>query len=383
MKEEILDSLEEHFYTNVKHYVSDVKAVLRDERYGTAADIIYHSAVTFLNQHLPDLTSITPGLPIKNSLPTSLVLPTPTAAAITAKPSIANPSEISSARPTPTAAAITTKPSIANPSETSSARPNPTAAAITKKLSIVNPLETSSARPTPTAAAITTKPSIANPLETGSARPNPTAAVISRPIKKLQQEITFQIKVTKDLHRPVILDVQLLPGGRLMLLDNENSCIDLFTTQGRHVKELQCRNRPCRLAMLDSSGASKCITVAVTLPGCSAIDILEVAIIDIKIMHDNATSHSANLPQQWLQLYGWEILPHPAHSPDLAPSDFHLFGPLKRHSGGMAFETEDDLISELRNWFDNLDVDFVRVGINSLLSCWQKCIDLHGDYVEK
>ncbi|GFO33979.1 histone-lysine N-methyltransferase SETMAR [Plakobranchus ocellatus] len=69
--------------------------------------------------------------------------------------------------------------------------------------------------------------------------------------------------------------------------------------------------------------------------------------------------------------------------PDLAPSDFHLFGPLKRHLGGMVLETEDDLISELRNWFDNLDVDFFRVGINSLLSRWQKCIDLHGDYVEK
>ncbi|GFN81108.1 hypothetical protein PoB_000761400 [Plakobranchus ocellatus] len=27
----------------------------------------------------------------------------------------------------------------------------------------------------------------------------------------------------------------------------------------------------------------------------------------------------------------------------------------------MAFEAEDDLISELRNWFDNLDVDFFRV----------------------
>ncbi|GFO30057.1 histone-lysine N-methyltransferase [Plakobranchus ocellatus] len=42
-----------------------------------------------------------------------------------------------------------------------------------------------------------------------------------------------------------------------------------------------------------------------------------------------------NLTQQWLQRYGWKILPHPAYSPDLAPSDFHLFGPLKRHLGGM------------------------------------------------
>ncbi|GFO46617.1 histone-lysine N-methyltransferase SETMAR [Plakobranchus ocellatus] len=69
----------------------------------------------------------------------------------------------------------------------------------------------------------------------------------------------------------------------------------------------------------------------------------------VVLQHDNATPHSANLKQQWLQRYGWEIFPHPAHSPDLAPSDFHLFGPLKRHLGGMAFETEDDLISELRN----------------------------------
>ncbi|GFN76213.1 histone-lysine N-methyltransferase SETMAR [Plakobranchus ocellatus] len=126
---------------------------------------------------------------------------------------------------------------------------------------------------------------------------------------------------------------------------------------------------------------------------CSTLDRLKEAVRSkrpgllrrgVVLQHDNATPHSANLSQQWLQRYGWEILPHPAHSPpNLAPSDFHLFGPLKRHLAGMAFETEDDLISELRNWFDNLDVDFFRVGINSLLSRWQKCIDLHGDYVEK
>ncbi|GFO28920.1 histone-lysine N-methyltransferase SETMAR [Plakobranchus ocellatus] len=92
---------------------------------------------------------------------------------------------------------------------------------------------------------------------------------------------------------------------------------------------------------------------------CSTLDRLKEAIRrkrsglwrrGVVFQHDNATPHSANLTQQWLQRYGWEILPHPAHSPDLAPSDFHLFGPLKRHLRGIAFETEDDLISELRNW---------------------------------
>ncbi|GFO10637.1 histone-lysine N-methyltransferase SETMAR [Plakobranchus ocellatus] len=99
--------------------------------------------------------------------------------------------------------------------------------------------------------------------------------------------------------------------------------------------------------------------------------------------HVHGVAEEMMSPSYERDRYGWEILPHPAHSPDLAPSDFHLLGPLKRHLGGMAFETEDDLISELRNWFDNLDAYFFRVGINSLLSRWQKCIDLHGDYVEK
>ncbi|GFN97531.1 histone-lysine N-methyltransferase SETMAR [Plakobranchus ocellatus] len=141
--------------------------------------------------------------------------------------------------------------------------------------------------------------------------------------------------------------------------------------------------------LLDILPQGQCINAA---RYCSTLDLFKEAICrkrpgllrrGVVLQHDNATPHSANLTQQWLQRYGWEILPHPAHSPDLALSDFHLFGPLKRHLRGMAFETEDDFISELRNWFDNLDVDFFRVGINLLLSRWQKCIDLHGDYVEK
>ena len=30
-----------------------------------------------------------------------------------------------------------------------------------------------------------------------------------------------------------------------------------------------------------------------------------------------------------LTKFGWTVLPHPPYRPDLAPSDFHLFGPVK------------------------------------------------------
>ncbi|GFR66821.1 histone-lysine N-methyltransferase SETMAR [Elysia marginata] len=54
------------------------------------------------------------------------------------------------------------------------------------------------------------------------------------------------------------------------------------------------------------------------------------------LQHDNATPHTARVTQGWLEKYGWEILPHPPHCPDLAPSDYHLFGPTETRAGRKA-----------------------------------------------
>jgi hypothetical protein len=37
----------------------------------------------------------------------------------------------------------------------------------------------------------------------------------------------------------------------------------------------------------------------------------------------------------------WEVLEHPSYSPDLAPSDFHLFGPLKHHLSAEHFSDDE------------------------------------------
>jgi len=38
---------------------------------------------------------------------------------------------------------------------------------------------------------------------------------------------------------------------------------------------------------------------------------------------------------------GWEMLTYPPYSPDLAPSDVHLFEPLKESLGGIKYENDD------------------------------------------
>ena len=59
------------------------------------------------------------------------------------------------------------------------------------------------------------------------------------------------------------------------------------------------------------------------------------------LLHDNARPHSANQTTATLTLFKWEVLQHPPYSQDLAPSDFHLFGPLKQHLSGKHFPDDD------------------------------------------
>ncbi|GBM70734.1 hypothetical protein AVEN_171467-1 [Araneus ventricosus] len=56
----------------------------------------------------------------------------------------------------------------------------------------------------------------------------------------------------------------------------------------------------------------------------------------ILLLHDNAHPHTA-AATQLLDQFGWEIFHHPPYSPDLAPSDFHLFLKLKEFQGGKRF----------------------------------------------
>jgi histone-lysine N-methyltransferase SETMAR len=47
-------------------------------------------------------------------------------------------------------------------------------------------------------------------------------------------------------------------------------------------------------------------------------------------LQDNARPHTAALMVATPLKLKWDVLPHPLYSPDLAQSDYHLFGPMKR-----------------------------------------------------
>ena len=98
--------------------------------------------------------------------------------------------------------------------------------------------------------------------------------------------------------------------------------------------------------------------------------------------HDNAPPHTSGKTRETIASMGWKTLPHPPYSPDLAPSDYHLFGPMKLHMKGMRHENDDDLKTTVTKWLREQPPEFYRQGILALTERWAKAITRHGEYIE-
>ncbi|GBO35272.1 Histone-lysine N-methyltransferase SETMAR [Araneus ventricosus] len=83
----------------------------------------------------------------------------------------------------------------------------------------------------------------------------------------------------------------------------------------------------------------------------------------IVLFHDNACPHSAAPNQELLDQFGWEIFDHPPYSPDLAPSDFHLFLKLKEFLGVNRFGSDEELENAVTTWLNELAAEEYGMGI--------------------
>ncbi len=71
------------------------------------------------------------------------------------------------------------------------------------------------------------------------------------------------------------------------------------------------------------------------------------------------------------------------YSPDLAPSDFHVFRKMKMDLKGKRFSSDDDVKAAVMAWLDSQPLTFWESGIERCKDRWLSCFNLDGDYVEK
>ena len=91
----------------------------------------------------------------------------------------------------------------------------------------------------------------------------------------------------------------------------------------------------------------------------------------VLLQQDKARVHTCKAAMDAVEQNGYELIPHSAYSPDLAPSDFFLF---------------PNFISGLKKkpWWQLRSGSIEKTLTFSVLEHrWSKCITLEGNYIEK
>jgi len=84
----------------------------------------------------------------------------------------------------------------------------------------------------------------------------------------------------------------------------------------------------------------------------------------VVLLHGNARPHTATCTQALLQKFCWDLFDHPPYSPDLAPSDFHLFSRMKVWLGTqcLCVKTNEELMDGVKDWLSSQPATFYFAG---------------------
>jgi hypothetical protein len=81
-----------------------------------------------------------------------------------------------------------------------------------------------------------------------------------------------------------------------------------------------------------------------------------------------------------IKLFNWEIFDHTSYSPDLAPSNYHLFTKMKFWLATQPFHANEELRDGVNNWPHKLAAPFLDEGLQKCVTVrqvpkygWQLC----------
>ncbi|UYV83448.1 SETMAR [Cordylochernes scorpioides] len=98
--------------------------------------------------------------------------------------------------------------------------------------------------------------------------------------------------------------------------------------------------------------------------------------------HDNARPHVAKVVKETLEALQWDVLPHPLYSPDIAPSDHHMFRSMTHGLAEQHVTSYEEAKNWVNVWIASKDEEFFRHGIRMLPERWEKVVAKDGQYFE-
>ncbi|GBO99542.1 Mariner Mos1 transposase [Eumeta japonica] len=93
--------------------------------------------------------------------------------------------------------------------------------------------------------------------------------------------------------------------------------------------------------------------------------------------------HKLAVPvKNYLKTFDWEVLPQPPYSPDIAPSDYHLFRSMAHALSEQRFTSYEDTKDWVDSWIVSKDKEFFRLEIRKLSERWKKVVASDGQYFD-
>jgi hypothetical protein len=103
----------------------------------------------------------------------------------------------------------------------------------------------------------------------------------------------------------------------------------------------------------------------------------------VLLQQDNARPHTAKKPLQKIEeLEDIELLPHPAFSSDLEPSDYYLFRCMAQFFRRKKFQSVADVEVAVEEFFASNDKEWFYQAFKELAEKWVKTIEHVGLYFE-
>ena len=87
---------------------------------------------------------------------------------------------------------------------------------------------------------------------------------------------------------------------------------------------------------------------------------------DVILHYDNGPAHRAHDTELDIVLLGFDLLPHPPYSPDIAPMDFRLFPGPKNELRGQRFETPIEFRNKVREIISSFSQDWFKTTFDQL-----------------
>jgi len=100
------------------------------------------------------------------------------------------------------------------------------------------------------------------------------------------------------------------------------------------------------------------------------------------ILHDNTWPHVADVVNQLLARWQWEVPYHPPYSPDISPCDFDLIPKVKEPLRGRRFKTIPDIIDAVGRSVRTIKKTGADKGIMRLPHRWECVLHNVGEYID-